>query len=540
MGAGGLTGIVKVGGMNELDLCLRYAVCLVVLGLFSAGVGCSSSSENGAGGGGMGGQGSGGDAGVGGAGGTGGAIDASAIELCEAWCRNEPRGPSCCVEDPFFGGNCREGCYDQCEQMVADLVCLEEWTAARRCELGLACDDFFDECQSMDDRFMTCSLRASAEATGACATAASACAITEAECLETYQTGSAACGFRWDQYVGCAGDGFTTCQECVTFSRPSEEECDWPSGAADGVPFVPQTCDSFALPPVGCGESCPGGTDPECGFGTYCDETICEANCIVNTDCARGDACSVRGRCLPTVFGSPLQCSFFEDPPSGCGESCSSGTDCPQGTFCNFTACDAECVSSDACNTGQECSETGICQNVPFDECSADRSVDPSFERDRRALSCNVMGIGIALEAELTASPTAALQLGMNTYDIQPVVSLPVPTVNLLLALTDTLTVLDADVIIRPSLGSSSPNAFVATTNPLPCDFSLQNGEPSNIVFPVQQSSWDLDDGTTQELTLEELEVTIFAAGLEITLATTQDANCAWDGAPPSVSFNVP
>lgn len=152
----------------------RSASALSMLVLFVA-IGCSTEGPDGNGGGGGGAAGIGGTAGVGGAGGDGGAggVDArTALETCQAWCRNETGRPSCCFESPFFGEDCRRNCYDLCEETVTEMSCSEEWVSARECQLQLACDDFFDECEALDGRVTGCELRADAEESGRCASAA--------------------------------------------------------------------------------------------------------------------------------------------------------------------------------------------------------------------------------------------------------------------------------------------------------------------------------------------------------------------------------
>lgn len=519
-----------------------WSLSVVVL---LVGIGCSNGDSDGNGG--SAGSGSGGTAGAGGEGGAG-VVTRSAMETCQTWCRNEANGPSCCFEvqlpppfDDFFAENdCRGDCYDLCEETVAEMACLEEYVAVRECQIQLACDDFFDECQALDGRLVGCSLRADAEASGLCAVAAAACSITEAECLSTFvEAGSPDCAFGWEEYVFCLEDGFFTCEECVDFTQPSDQECNWPSGAGEDIPFVPQSCDTFQLPPAGCDGPCLGGSDTECGIGTYCEAEVCEANCITNADCARGDACSVRGRCLPTIFGNPLECSFFDDPPSGCGESCPSGStsECPGGTFCTSQICDAECGSVEDCGAGAQCSDIGRCV---LSECSDGRSLDETFTSDRAPLACDIMGIGINFEGVLTAKPTAPLQSGSNTYDVQLAFGIDVDTVNLLINLTNEMTFTEITGTVAPTMGTTAPSSVAFQNTPLPCAESLIQDIPVEIILPVGQATWNLDDGTTQELTFEDIDVTLSAAGLDIPLMTGPGGTCIWDVSPPTVAFSLP
>lgn len=542
--------------MNELGLVGRLGAPWLAAALWLGSLGCTGGGDDGRGMGGEGGEGGsaarggsggggqGGDEGMGGEGGA--STQRTAVETCEAWCRNEARGPSCCVQDPFFGGNCLEGCYDRCENTVAATACVEEWAAARECQLELACDDFFLECEPLNIRFNGCEARINAERNGSCTAAAEGCAITEAECLATFDVASIPCLFGWEDYLTCASDNFATCEECVGFTEPFGEDCGWPSSAGTDVPFVPKSCDTFSLPPAGCGGPCPGGSDTECGGGTYCDETVCEANCIANGDCARGEACSVRGRCLPTVGGSPLSCSWFDDPPAGCGASCPGGSnlECPTGTFCAGEVCDAICRSDAQCLPDERCNALGLCEEVPLAECSDGRSLDETFTSDSASFTCSLLGVFDAvLEAVLTASPTAPLVAGSNTYDLQLSVTFDENTADFFDGLGITLLRFQALAgSVVPSLGTASGSTAELVNDPLPCDVSVRASSPVTVVMPMGQATWNLDVGSTQEISLEDVSLTIEApgAGIEVPLSTEPGGDCAWDMSPPSVSFALP
>lgn len=527
--------------MKELRLtATRLALFAALVSMLA--LGCADDSSGNGGDAGSAGQGGdGGNGGNGGDGGTGGpTVPANAVEICEAWCRNESRGPSCC-----FGGFCLEGCYEVCEETVSNQNCPAQWTAARACELAQSCDDFFRECAPEQGGLAGCEFRVTAEANNSCEGVATFCGITEEVCLETYSNStSESCALGWDRYVQCVFLGFEqTCEQCLAFSTPFDgEDCGWPEDAGNEAPFEPQSCDTLALPPAGCGDACPSGNDPECGFGTFCNGGTCEAECIGNTDCARVDACSVRGRCLPTVFGQPLFCAFLDDPPAGCGVECPSFDGCPEGTFCRSRVCDAQCSDDDACDVTQECGPTGQCQTIPFDNCSDERTLDPTFARTDAEMDCTVIaGIDIPVSVSFTAEPAAPLAVGSNTFDIQLEIGFNENVVDLLLGLSNTVTFTNINGDVTPSVGTSSPTTETVTTSPLPCDLSLQEGSPIGVVFPVRQATWALDVGTTQALTLEEVTAEVDAAGIPLLLSTTgDDPACQWVVAPPTLSFDVP
>lgn len=515
---------------------MRFAPLLAVVVLLASS-GCTSGGSNGDGG-------SAGDGGSGGEGGSGGDVAAAALDVCQAWCRNEARGPSCCIQDPFSFANCRDDCYDRCEDTVAEVSCVETRVSLFVCQLDRACDDFFNECQALEGRFQGCLRRADADVSGRCATAAAGCGITEAQCLSTYEAGSAQCAFGWDEYVLCAGDGFATCEQCVTFSRPFDEECDWPSGAGEEVEFVPKSCDTLPLPPAGCDGPCPGGSNTECGFGTYCEAEACEADCVTDGDCARADACSVRGRCLPTIFGTRLDCSWFDDPPSGCGASCPGGStsECPDGTSCISNLCDAQCNADEQCGSGEQCSGNGRCEEIPLPECSDGRLLDETFTSDRESLTCGtVIGFDVIVEAELTAKPTAPLQAGSNTYDVQLALMVGEGAVDLLLGLgLSNVRFVGVAASVLPTMGTTDPSSVEFQNTPLPCDVPIVENTPVEIVMPIGQATWNLDDGTTQELAVDRIDIVINALGLDLPFTTGPDGVCTWDAEVAKVSFSVP
>jgi hypothetical protein len=60
-------------------------------------------------------------------------------------------------------------------------------------------------------------------------------------------------------------------------------------------------CASLQNPPMGCDEPCPNGSDSECQLGTFCQSSVCTAQCTATEGCGQGSTCNVRGRCVPDV-----------------------------------------------------------------------------------------------------------------------------------------------------------------------------------------------------------------------------------------------
>ena len=64
------------------------------------------------------------------------------------------------------------------------------------------------------------------------------------------------------------------------------------------------TCATLTVPPPGCDEPCPSGSDSECELGTFCLNGVCSAQCTVDEGCAQGSTCNARGRCVMGTGGT--------------------------------------------------------------------------------------------------------------------------------------------------------------------------------------------------------------------------------------------
>jgi hypothetical protein len=85
----------------------------------------------------------------------------------------------------------------------------------------------------------------------------------------------------------------------------------------------------------------------------------CEETCPAYS----GECGSQIRECWP---GIPLDCSNFQSPPEGCGESCNDDFDCEDfgnQTYCFSGMCAAECTYSEdgACDAGEVCNREGRC-----------------------------------------------------------------------------------------------------------------------------------------------------------------------------------
>ncbi|MGB5694665.1 MAG: vWA domain-containing protein [Polyangiales bacterium] len=64
------------------------------------------------------------------------------------------------------------------------------------------------------------------------------------------------------------------------------------------------SCTTLTVPPPGCDEACPSGSDSECELGTFCLNGVCSAQCTADEGCAQGSTCNARGRCVMGTGGT--------------------------------------------------------------------------------------------------------------------------------------------------------------------------------------------------------------------------------------------
>lgn len=130
------------------------AAVLVWISVLALGCG-----DDGTGSGGTGGSaGTGGSSSIGGSGGTGGtaSVPQSVDQTCRDWCANEPEGASCHL-GPFESIKpCYEGCLFEYQRQEADGGCGDEWIAIMDCQLELACEDPFGDCDPAAEDLSQC------------------------------------------------------------------------------------------------------------------------------------------------------------------------------------------------------------------------------------------------------------------------------------------------------------------------------------------------------------------------------------------------
>ena len=75
-------------------------------------------------------------------------------------------------------------------------------------------------------------------------------------------------------------------------------------GGTGGTGGVVLNCEMLDPAPAGCADSCPSGSDSECGLGTHCLNGSCEAQCTNSQGCDENSFCNVRGRCQMAAGGT--------------------------------------------------------------------------------------------------------------------------------------------------------------------------------------------------------------------------------------------
>ena len=156
------------------------------------------------------------------------------------------------------------------------------------------------------------------------------------------------------------------------------------------------------------------------------------------------------------------------------------------------------------------------------------------------SLAC-VATLPFDISVSLNATPTAPLQAGANTFELQLEVAIDAATVNSVIDLASEVNVTDVRSTINATLGDLDPTPVETIDQGVPCTLTFERDTDAVIVTTVSEGTWNLDDGGTLELTLDSLTQAVEALGLPVVLTTEggADATCQFDGAMPSVQFSL-
>ncbi|MEM8606610.1 MAG: hypothetical protein AAGF92_05870 [Myxococcota bacterium] len=149
-------------------------------------------------------------------------------------------------------------------------------------------------------------------------------------------------------------------------------------------------------------------------------------------------------------------------------------------------------------------------------------------------LDCDVMGIPIPLEFDLTAISQQPIAPGQSEITSAFQTIIPASVVNLILALADSVDVTDTLGFV---FTTAQPSPIAIGLSPVPCLVCFQPDVPVVVTNDPNTTEFFIT-GTSIDLELTEVTVSLNAAGLPLTLTTDgPDPNCVWQGPPPRVSL---
>jgi len=155
------------------------------------------------------------------------------------------------------------------------------------------------------------------------------------------------------------------------------------------------------------------------------------------------------------------------------------------------------------------------------------------------SLGC-VATLPFDISVSFNATPTAPLQAGANTFELQLEVAIDSATVNSVIDLASEVNVTDVRSTINATLGDSDPTPVETVDQGVPCTLTFERDTDAVIVTTVSEGTWDLDDGGTLELTLDSLTQAVEALGLPVVLTTEgTEPTCEFLSDLPSVQFSL-
>jgi len=145
------------------------------------------------------------------------------------------------------------------------------------------------------------------------------------------------------------------------------------------------------------------------------------------------------------------------------------------------------------------------------------------------------------ISVSFNATPTATLQAGANTFELQVAVAIDAATVNEVIGLAAGVDVTDARATIDATLGDLDPTPVEVVDEGVPCSLTFAADTDAVIATTMSEGTWNLDDGGTLELTLDSLTQAVEALGLPVVLTTEggDEATCEFVGDMPSVQFSL-
>ncbi len=201
---------------------------------------------------------------------------------------------------------------------------------------------------------------------GAC----DASCASDASCTATHHCVGSACTLKKDNGAACGAarecaSGFCVDSVCCSSTCGGQcEACDvagkvgvcWPAG---GKPHGGRpSC--LASGDAECGAQCDGSDRTKCVVGASTQP--CSENACTDGKESHARFCDGAGKCLDTA----TSCGSYACAATSCRTSCTAGSDCAAGFYCNGGACvpreglGKSCATSDACGAALFCTD-GVC-----------------------------------------------------------------------------------------------------------------------------------------------------------------------------------
>jgi len=222
--------------------------------------------------------------------------------------------------------------------------------------------------------------------------------------------------------------------------------------------------------------------------------------------------------------------------------------------------CDPEpnCDDDNRCTVDRCEPSTGDCVNTPRDRiaCELDgvagvcvrgecavlemcSMLEEDLQTTTGTLSCSFFGIPLDLSATLGARPLGPIRPGAVDYAIQTAATLGESTIDLLSNFGSAADVLRFESVVASTRGSEQPSPITPAQGSELCQLTLVAADAvAGLASEPTTATWILEeDATVQEITLQDIDLSIAISGLVIDLATSgPDANCVWDMGPPSLA----
>ncbi|MBT8451312.1 MAG: hypothetical protein KJO40_05020 [Deltaproteobacteria bacterium] len=219
---------------------------------------------------------------------------------------------------------------------------------------------------------------------------------------------------------------------------------------------------------------------------------------------------------------------------------CDAVPSCDDDNPCTADRCEpstGECINSPQNRRSCEIDGVpGIClldMCTPLQMCSM---LEDDLQTATGALSCNFFGFPLELSATLGTQRLGPLGPGPVEYTVQTALALEASAIDFLGIFGDTADVLRFESVVASTGGSVDPAPVTTTQGIGLCQVTLDApADLASFASEPTAATWFLeDDATFQEITLEDIDLTISVSGLDADLTTSgPNPSCLWETSPP-------